>query len=278
MRTPASVSQSHTPSPSAEVCSSHLPLWRGEADSPGHRLLPRWESFNAALPKLGEVCVVSRNHHAVMGGICIYPTEVDDNANCQFHAQYEDWAEAWFYRENVNGATLTGFEIRDSEDIGFHKITLTENSDRNFAQTLARALEGETLDSETIDSAVKANHLDGVCCAECQARASEQSEKHNRTLVAFINRSIEQQLPMRAILMHRGMVAVRRFVPTLIQPQENWHSISGGGVSLFIRLTSVGSIEIQALRVADVGFCRIATLRDLSGDLIISLLIEESEN
>jgi hypothetical protein len=276
MRTPAYLSQSPTSSSFADACASPTPRGLGEANSPGHRLLPRWDSFTSALPKLGEVCVVSRNHHAVMGGICIYPSEVDDGVDCQFHPQFDDWSEAWFYREHVNGVELTGFEIRDSEDIGFHKIILTENSDRDFAQTLARALEEAPLQSETINSAVKANHLDGVCCADCQARASEQAQGHTCSLMAFINWGIDQQLPMRAILMHRGMVAVRRFVPTLMQPQENWHSISGGGVSLFIRLTSVGSVEIEALWVADVGFCRIATLRDLRGDLIISLLIEES--
>lgn len=244
-------------------------------DHSAHLLLPRWQEFFSAGPKLGEVCAISRNQHAILGGICRLPEPNDSSADGEFHPDFSAWKDAWYYTDEVNGQDVTCFEVFDEHGMGFHKLLLNEKSDKAFGETLARALESDALPQERVTSRVKANHLDGACCATCQARLASRRERHTSILSDYVMHAISMEAPMRVVLMHPGMVTVRHFIPTTWKQHGNWQAVAGHEMSLFLRTCNLSSIEIDLIRLSDIGLCRLAMLRDDRGNLVASLVCEE---
>lgn len=249
-----------------------------DTGSPGHRLLPMWAEMVNALPRLGAVCAVSRNQHAVLGGICVYPDtqgSVADPDALQFHYDFKVWNQGWYYHETVNGEHLAGIEFRDKTGMGFHKVVLTEDSDLFLARNLVHAFEQEPLTQAEVAEGFKANQLDGACCPKCEAALSQETQGHAAELQRFITTAITHERPLRVVLAHPGLVSVRRFIPRRVRPQGLWHSVAGDGVTLFVRTSGIGSIEFEHIHPPDVGPCELATLHDRSGNLMVSLIMEE---
>ena len=246
--------------------------------SPGHRLLPFWAEMIGALPRLGAVCTVSRNQHAVLGGICVYPDKqgsIPDPDALQFHHDFSAWNQGWYYHETVNGEPLSGIEFRDRTGMGFHKVVFTDDSDMTHAQTLVHAFEQDPLSPEEVGTAFKTNHLDGACCAKCEANLSLESRARAEELHEFVNTAITAERPLRVVLAHPALVSVRRFIPRRTKSHGLWQAIAGDGVTLFLRTSGLGSLEITQIHPSDIGPCQLATLSDRSGDLVASLIMEE---
>lgn len=249
-----------------------------DAYAPGHRLLPMWDHLVSALPLIGEACVISRNQHVILGGLCTYPDVRRDDAcadDQQFHPDYSAWREGWYYEEKVHDQEVSCVEFRDAQGLGFHKVIFTEQTDYKMAGTLVRAFEQEPLTQVDIDSATKANHLDGACCAVCEASLQTGTMTHAAELRQFIQSAISLEAPLRVVLHHAGLVSVRRFVPRRWKPNGLWQSIAGDGVSLFIRSTGIGSLEVNPVEFEDIGPSMLATLRDRHGNLMVSLVMED---
>lgn len=270
---PATLS-SHECAPS----SGHYARHQVAPVSPGHRLLPLWPELIKALPRLGPVCAVSRNQHAVLGGICVYPDAegcpADPDA-LQFHHNLSAWNEGWYYREMVNGESLSGIEFRDRSGMGFHKVVFTDDSDMALAHSLVHAFEQEALTLRDVSGAFKANQLDGTCCAKCEATLSHECRSRVAELEEFITAAIELECSLRVVLAHTGLVSVRRFIPRRLRPQGLWQSVAGDGVTLFLRTSGIGELEFSQIQPPDSGPCQVATLSDRSGNLIASLIMEE---
>lgn len=246
--------------------------------APGHRLLPRWHDLVRALPRLGAVCTISRNQHVVLGGLCVYP-DIDKGDGCnpdalQFHHDFPNWNQGWFYREMVNGQLMTGIEFRDSGGMGFHKVVFTDESDLDLARTLVHAFEQEPLTQEEVAGAFKANHLDGACCARCEANLNQAARARTVELQEFISTAIREERHLRVVLAHPALVSVRRFIPRRWKPNGMWQSIAGDGVTLFLRHSGIGSVEFSDVEPPDLGPCRLATLNDPHGSLLASIILE----
>lgn len=253
--------------------------WSEEAlNVAGHRLLPLWEPLVKGLSRLGSVCVISRNHHVVMGGVCHYPVETGlahGSETPEFHADFTAWNQGWFYNEMVNGDMLSCIEFRDRGGLGFHKIILREESELDAARTLIKAFEQEPLTEQEVAGAFKTNHLDGACCPQCQEQQTQETRECAVVLRQFIQSAIAGEKPMRVALVHEGLVTVRRFVPRHCNPNGPWQVFSGDDHCLYVRSFGLGSVDFFETELADEGLCRLAILRNRRGELIASFMVED---
>lgn len=246
----------------------------GSFPSPGFRLLPRWVSLLPALSRLGPTQLISRNQHLVAGGPAVYPFPAGPAGRVQLRPQLRAWHEAWYYEETVGGQILRSIEFRDRHGMGFHKLLLTADTDTNFARSLLRAFEQETLAREQVEAALKANHLDGAKCPSCEARLRLAGAPLAHELREFVEPAASSRQVLRLTLYHDALVTELRFRPERLSNRGSWFGIEGGGCNLYIRAHGLGEIEQREIRIPGAGPCREARLRNTQNRVIASLRIE----
>lgn len=242
---------------------------------PGHRLLPRWISLLAALPKLGTVRIVSRNRHLLVGCAAAYPEVPALASPFQLIPRLSAWKHGWYYREVRRGAELHAIEFRDQQGTAFHKILFPGDLEGSFAGTLLKAFEQEPLSSKEIGQALKANRLDGARCSCCRERLAQGPGPVLLALRDCLQRAVERKLPIRVTLQHEALRTAMRFVPDYWSPRGLWLGVEGGGCCLYLRGHGLGETEPREVEVPGVGLCREFRLREPDGFMAGSLLLEE---
>lgn len=244
---------------------------QGEA---GFHLLPMWPELCQALPRLGLVHTISRNRHAILGGPAVYSdslAQTADPLDPRFLPRFNAWNRAWFGEPQVKGRSVPAIEFLDAEDMGFHKIILTHESDHAFAAKLLKAFEQQPLGAEETTGIILANHLDGMSCAQCLARHGEApSFARQPDLDAFLERVIEKRERLTVVLAHPALETVRTFIPDSWNSAGTWRELSGEGSSLFLRLPGIASLDFISTEQGH--HSQVAALRDASGRLLVTLI------
>lgn len=213
-------------------------------------LWTRWPAMLAGLQSLGEMLVLTRNEHAVLGRYMTYPElKFDAVTGCgwdeegDFDFDLRCWSRAFARCEQTAEGRIYKAEFLDARRQAFHAAVLTPASHTGaFAEWVQTH---QAVGNEPPAIWPDEPEIPGE---------SEISDRDHRdfspsALLPLFGELVRREQPMRALVGHDGAVQSHSFIPHRTRTTGPWLFCTSDDTALHFDTSGVAAVKLHALEM-----------------------------